>query len=74
MMSISSITKDLLYPLLIILIAINYEFGLKKQRYGNKVFPSTKDALFDMKSGSSIFFGGFGLCGCQENLIDEILE
>ena len=73
MMSISSKTKDLLYPLLHF-NCNKYEFGLKKQRYGNKVFPSTKDALFDMKSGSSIFFGGFGLCGCQENLIDEILE
>ena len=41
-----------------------YMFGLKKARHGNKVFPSAKDALYDLKSGNSLFFGGFGLCGC----------
>lgn len=39
------------------------------RRYINKVYPSTASAIEDLKSGSSIIIGGFGLCGIPENLI-----
>lgn len=34
-----------------------------------KVFKNAEDAIFDVKDGSKIMFGGFGLCGIPENLI-----
>jgi len=37
-----------------------------------KVFKDAEAALFDVKSGSSIMAGGFGLCGNPENLISEL--
>ena len=39
----------------------------------NKVYSSAFDAIFDVKSGSSMFFGGFGLTGIPENAIDALL-
>jgi 3-oxoacid CoA-transferase len=39
----------------------------------NKVYTSAFDAIFDIKSGSSMFFGGFGLTGIPENAIDALL-
>jgi len=39
-----------------------------------KVFANAKAALFDIKSGSSIMSGGFGLCGIAENCIDTLAE
>lgn len=38
----------------------------------SKVFDSVADALADVKDGSQIMFGGFGLCGIPENMIDEL--
>lgn len=38
----------------------------------SKIFSSAKDALFDIKSGSSIMSGGFGLCGIPENSISQL--
>jgi len=35
----------------------------------NKVFADADAALFDVKDGSTIMLGGFGLCGIPENLI-----
>ncbi|OMJ77926.1 hypothetical protein SteCoe_22404 [Stentor coeruleus] len=39
--------------------------------FSSKVFKSSKDAVADIFSGSSIAVGGFGNCGIPENLIDE---
>jgi 3-oxoacid CoA-transferase subunit A len=35
----------------------------------NKVFPNADEAIADIRDGSSIMVGGFGLCGIPENLI-----
>lgn len=35
----------------------------------NKVYPNADAAIADLKGGSSIMVGGFGLCGIPENLI-----
>lgn len=37
-----------------------------------KVFNSSTEAVKDIKSGSTIMSGGFGLCGIPENSIDAI--
>jgi 3-oxoacid CoA-transferase subunit A len=37
-----------------------------------KIFKSAKDAIHDLKSGSMLLVGGFGLCGIPENLITEV--
>ena len=39
----------------------------------NKVYATAFDALSDVKSGSSMLFGGFGLTGIPENAIDALL-
>lgn len=44
--------------------------SLKKQ----KIYTSVSHALEDIKPGSSILFGGFGLCGIPEKLIDGLVE
>ncbi|XP_061402707.1 succinyl-CoA:3-ketoacid-coenzyme A transferase, mitochondrial [Musca vetustissima] len=38
----------------------------------NKIYDSPEEALADMKDGALILFGGFGLCGIPEKLIDGI--
>jgi len=38
----------------------------------SKLFHSAIEAIADMTDGSSIMFGGFGLCGIPENLIEAI--
>ena len=40
----------------------------------NKVYESAFEAIFDVTSGSSMFFGGFGLTGIPENAIDALLS
>ncbi|KAK4098091.1 3-oxoacid CoA-transferase [Parathielavia hyrcaniae] len=40
----------------------------------NKVYPSAAEALNDMKPGSTLLCGGFGLCGVPDTLIDEVLK
>jgi acyl CoA:acetate/3-ketoacid CoA transferase alpha subunit len=39
----------------------------------NKVWPSAAAALEDLKPGSTLCVGGFGLCGIPENLIKAVL-
>jgi 3-oxoacid CoA-transferase len=43
---------------------------LLTKRFSSKVFKSSKEAVSDIPSGSSIAVGGFGNCGVPENLID----
>ena len=38
----------------------------------DKTFPNADAAIADVHAGASIMFGGFGLCGIPENLIDAI--
>ncbi len=38
----------------------------------SKIYKNAQEALYDIKSGSSIMSGGFGLCGIAENCIDEL--
>ncbi len=38
----------------------------------NKVFPNADAAVADVKDGTSILVGGFGLCGIPEKLIEAI--
>lgn len=43
-----------------------------KKYFSQKIFNSAKEALFDVKSGSRLLFGGFGVCGIPENMIKEL--
>lgn len=40
----------------------------------SKVFPSAAAAVADIKDGSKLLVGGFGLCGIPEFLIDAVRE
>ena len=40
----------------------------------NKVFENARTAIADIKDGSMILFGGFGLCGIPENCIAALVE
>lgn len=40
----------------------------------NKVVESAEEAVKDIKDGSKILVGGFGLCGIPENLINAITK
>ncbi len=39
-----------------------------------KIFSSAMEAVADVKDGSTILLGGFGLCGIPENLIKALVE
>tara|TARA_Y100000589_G_C27089619_1_gene603312 strand:- start:228 stop:938 length:711 start_codon:yes stop_codon:yes gene_type:complete len=39
-----------------------------------KIYATANEALYDVKSGSSIMSGGFGLCGIAENCIDALCQ
>ncbi len=45
-----------------------------QSKFFSKVFKSTKDAVADIKSGSKILIGGFGICGIPENLLKHLSE
>ncbi|KAG9245457.1 mitochondrial putative succinyl-CoA:3-ketoacid-coenzyme A transferase 1 [Calycina marina] len=38
----------------------------------NKVYPSAREAIADMKPNSTLLCGGFGLCGVPDTLINEV--
>ena len=40
--------------------------------FSSKIFNSAEDALKDLKNGSTVLFGGFGLCGIPENSIQAL--
>lgn len=40
----------------------------------NKVYNNALEALFDIKDGSVIMLGGFGLCGIPENSISALVK
>ena len=39
-----------------------------------KIYPSAFEAVKDIKDGSTLCIGGFGLCGIPENLIAAMVE
>lgn len=49
-------------------------FSCNVSLHKQKVYTSVSHALEDMKPGSTILFGGFGLCGIPEKLIDGLVE
>ena len=40
----------------------------------NKVCATAEEAIHDVTDGATIMFGGFGLCGIPENLIDALVR
>ncbi|KAJ2345159.1 Succinyl-CoA:3-ketoacid coenzyme A transferase 1, mitochondrial [Coemansia sp. RSA 2618] len=44
------------------------------RRFLSKLYPSAEKAVEDIPSGSTVLFGGFGLCGIPESLIGAISE
>jgi 3-oxoacid CoA-transferase subunit A len=40
----------------------------------NKVWPTADAAIEDIPDGATIMFGGFGLCGIPENLIEALVR
>ncbi|KAH8234810.1 hypothetical protein KR032_003570 [Drosophila birchii] len=44
-----------------------------KQRNG-KIYESAADAVADVQDGAKILFGGFGICGIPEKMIDALKE
>jgi len=40
----------------------------------SKVYPNADEAVADIKDGSTLLVGGFGLCGIPENLIDAVAK
>ena len=61
------------------LVRFNFSTQLQKQtrdivKAFNKEVPGAKEAIKGIKSGSSIFFGGFGVCGVAENLIEALVN
>ncbi|XP_044755680.1 succinyl-CoA:3-ketoacid coenzyme A transferase 1, mitochondrial [Coccinella septempunctata] len=43
-------------------------------RSNDKIFQNVEEALKDIKDGSTLLVGGFGLCGIPENLIKGLLK
>lgn len=41
---------------------------------GRKVFASAADAVADIRSGTTLLVGGFGLCGVPESLIRAVRD
>jgi 3-oxoacid CoA-transferase len=40
----------------------------------SKIFKSAKEAIKDLKDGSKVLVGGFGICGIPMNLIHAVQE
>ena len=53
------------------LLKLNYN---SKKNFSSKIFKSSKEAVADIKSGSSLLTGGFGLSGIPENLLRALSE
>eukprot|EP01121_Diplochlamys_sp_Union-15-3_P010806 TRINITY_DN3072_c0_g1_i1.p1 TRINITY_DN3072_c0_g1~~TRINITY_DN3072_c0_g1_i1.p1 ORF type:complete len:511 (-),score=90.67 TRINITY_DN3072_c0_g1_i1:24-1556(-) len=54
------------------LVLRTYASGIKRQRSSNKVFSSADEVIKDIKDGSRLLVGGFGLCGIPEYLIQAL--
>jgi 3-oxoacid CoA-transferase len=49
-------------------------FKFLQKNFSRKVFKNACEAIKDLKSGSRLAVGGFGLCGIPENLISAITK
>ncbi len=47
---------------------------IARRALGTKVFPSAAAAVADIKSGSKLLVGGFGICGIPEFLIKALRD
>jgi len=47
---------------------------LAKRTFSSKVFENAEKALFDVKNGARVIFGGFGLPGVAENAIRQLYK
>ncbi|CAI2366262.1 unnamed protein product [Moneuplotes crassus] len=45
---------------------------ISERRFAAQIFNNCEEAIHDIKDGSRIAFGGFGICGIPENLIESI--
>lgn len=43
------------------------------RKFSSKIYPSALEATKDIKSGSTLLVGGFGLCGIPCNLINALV-
>ncbi|XP_050535567.1 succinyl-CoA:3-ketoacid-coenzyme A transferase, mitochondrial [Daktulosphaira vitifoliae] len=59
---------------IVINLTLRSNFSCCKRLGKQKVYTSVSHALEDVKPGSTILFGGFGLCGIPEKLIDGLVE
>ena len=46
--------------------------NLNQRTFAAKIYNSWEEAIHDIKDGSTLAFGGFGICGIPENLIAAI--
>ncbi|KAL3268133.1 hypothetical protein HHI36_007260 [Cryptolaemus montrouzieri] len=49
-------------------------YSTSQNNRSDKIFPSVDEALKDIKNGSTLLLGGFGLCGIPENLIGGLFR
>lgn len=52
----------------------NSSLNYKSKLFSSKLFNSAKEAVADIKSGSLILVGGFGVCGIPESLISAVKD
>ncbi|CAB4062303.1 OXCT [Lepeophtheirus salmonis] len=55
-------------------LAIKDVFSTSHVRAGTQFYSDPFDAIKDIKDGSKLLVGGFGLCGIPENLIDALIK
>ncbi|KAJ2792542.1 Succinyl-CoA:3-ketoacid coenzyme A transferase 1, mitochondrial [Coemansia linderi] len=70
MLKLASVTRR--FPTSTIAVARRVGVSIVWSRDYSKIYPSAAKAVEDIPSGSTILFGGFGLCGIPEDLIGAV--
>ncbi|KAJ2821898.1 Succinyl-CoA:3-ketoacid coenzyme A transferase 1, mitochondrial, partial [Coemansia sp. 'formosensis'] len=70
MLKLASLTRRI--PVPAITVAQRVGAAIVWRRDFSKIYPSADKAIEDIPSGSTILFGGFGLCGIPEDLISAV--
>ncbi|KAJ2096069.1 Succinyl-CoA:3-ketoacid coenzyme A transferase 1, mitochondrial [Coemansia sp. S100] len=70
MLKLASVTRRI--PVSAIAVAQRAGVSIVWRRDYSKIYPSADKAIEDIPSGSTILFGGFGLCGIPEDLIGAV--
>ncbi|KAJ2035311.1 Succinyl-CoA:3-ketoacid coenzyme A transferase 1, mitochondrial, partial [Coemansia sp. S2] len=70
MLKLASVTRRI--PVSAIAVAQRVGVSIVWRRDYSKIYPSADKAIEDIPSGSTILFGGFGLCGIPEDLIGAV--